>query len=204
MNAVIYKTYERLCADINITGSVLEVGAVPSKHSLLCMKALEHADERTGINLTGPHYYGDIVIHKGNSNDMDMFESDRFDAVFCSAVLEHDRYFWKTLKEIRRVAKPGGLVMLGVPGYKRYAIEKMHTLLRMIPGVCRLEQSRWFEGLFSATLTYEIHDAPGDYYRFSEQAFREVLLQGLEDVKVISVMTPPRFIGYGRIPHDKQ
>jgi hypothetical protein len=39
-----------------------------------------------------------------------------------------------------------------------------------------------------------------DYYRFSEQAVREVFFEGMERVRVRAMMTPPRLIGHGWKP----
>ena len=44
--------------------------------------------------------------------------------------------------------------------------------------------------------TYRVHYA-FDYYRFSEQAMREVIFEGMERVRVRPMMSPPRLIGYG-------
>ena len=95
-----------------IRGSVLEVGAVPSDSSLLCMKSLQHASSKIGINLDSPHNYQDFKIVRGNANSMDCFQDNLFDAVLCNATLEHDKYFWKTLQEIRRGTKPVRFVIL--------------------------------------------------------------------------------------------
>ena len=45
-----------------------------------------------------------------------------------------------------------------------------------------------------------LHHYPGDYYRFSAQAMREVLCAGLERVGVRIIMMPPRIIGWGFKP----
>jgi hypothetical protein len=39
-------------------------------------------------------------------------------------MLEHDKYFWKTVTEIRRVTRRGGVIVIGVPGYTEFSIEK--------------------------------------------------------------------------------
>ena len=49
---------------------------------------------------------------------MAFFPDQRFDVVLCNAVLEHDRFFWETLAEIRRVTRAGGLVVIGTPGFR--------------------------------------------------------------------------------------
>lgn len=72
--------------------------------------------------------------------------------------------------------------------------------MRKIPLVRRLERTRLFNPFFTSTVTFEIHEAPGDYYRFSRQAFEEVFFAGMDDVTVECVMVPPRLIGIGRRP----
>src|SRR5712692_8128073 len=112
-----YEEFERICSSRKAGGRVLEIGAVPASNSLLCMNSIRNATEKIGINLDGPHAYRDFTILNGNSNQMQCFDDGRFDVVLCNAVLEHDKFFWKTLAEMRRVTKPGGLVVIGTPGY---------------------------------------------------------------------------------------
>ena len=197
MHRSVYQAFEKICSKKNVTGSVLEIGAVPSINSLLCMKSLEGATEKVGINLSGPYEFEDFKVLKGNANDMDCFEDERFHAVLCNAVLEHDRYFWKTIGEMKRVTKRGGLVVIGTPGYTCLKAEKLKSLLRKIPYVRNLRSNPYFNLFFAATITYQVHDAPGDYYRFSPQAFKDVFFKDMKDVEVISVMLPPRIIGAG-------
>ena len=54
---------------------------------------------------------------------------------------------------------------------------------------------KWVDWLFESTLTYKVHNAPGDYWRFSEQAVEEVLLEGMRDIRLHVTMVPPRIIG---------
>ncbi len=70
MHPIIYKEFERIVSRRAVCGSVLEVGALPSKHSLLCMASLREATEKIGINLEGPCEYQDFKILKGNANCM--------------------------------------------------------------------------------------------------------------------------------------
>jgi ubiquinone/menaquinone biosynthesis C-methylase UbiE len=199
MHPRIHQEFERICAQRKIRGSVLEIGALPADSTLLNMKSLENVSEKIGINLSGPHKYKDIDIIKGNANSMTCFESDRFDVVLCNAVLEHDKFFWKTIGEIKRVTKSGGFIVISTPGYTHYKIEKAKQMIRRIPVLRRLVY-RYLNVLNSSTITFEIHDAPGDYYRFSEQAYQQVFFEGLSKVEVISIMTPPRIIGCGVKP----
>src|SRR6185295_6646393 len=125
MHPRIYQEFERIFESRQIHGSVLEVGAVPSDESLLCMKALDRATEKIGINLDEASEYKGFKILQGNANSMGCFPNDRFDVVVCNAVLEHDKYFWKSLSEMKRVAKPGALIVIGVPGYGKMRMEKI-------------------------------------------------------------------------------
>jgi SAM-dependent methyltransferase len=114
---------------------------------------------------------------KGDANDMSVFKDDSFDLVVCCSTLEHDKRFWLSVAEMKRVLRPGGLLVIGVPGYVKDE---------------ERDQGR-------STLTYRVH-YKFDYYRFSEQAVREVFFDGMERVRVRAMMTPPRLIGHGRKP----
>lgn len=200
MHETVYAEFERICRERAAGGAVLEIGAVPSDESLLCLRALAGATEKVGVSLDGPSRHAGFGILKANSNDLAGFEDGRFDTVLCNSVLEHDPRFWKTLSEIRRVAKPGALVAIGVPGYGPASASRPPRLLRRMARVPFLGRgiAPWLEGVDASTPTLVVHDFPGDYYRFSEQAVREVFLEGLVDVEVRTVLNPPRFIGVGR------
>lgn len=198
MHPRVYQEFERICSERQVRGSVLEVGAKPSTKGLLCMKSLANATDKVGINLDGPHEFRDFKIVKGNANSMDCFPDNSFDVVLCNAMLEHDKYFWLTIAEIQRVTKKGGLIVVGAPGYISYRREnKIKNLLARLPFSWRLRSNRYFEALLTATITFQVHDAPGDYYRFSEQTFKEVVFANLLNTEIYSIMAPPRIIGVG-------
>jgi SAM-dependent methyltransferase len=182
---------------MNITGSVLEVGAMPSDKSLLCMKSLDNAAEKVGINLMGSYEFKDFKIHQGNANSMDLFEDERFDVVLCNALIEHDKYFWKTIAEIKRVTKHGGIIVLGCPGYTYHKFEKFKWVLSKIPFIRNLRENQYLNMFFTATITLQIHNCPGDYYRFSPQAFTDVFFDDLDNVEVREIMLPTRILGFG-------
>jgi SAM-dependent methyltransferase len=133
---------------------------------------------------------------------MGCFEAGRFDVVLCNSVLEHDGKFWLSLAEMRRVAKPGALLVIGVPGYGAPGAGHWRYLLSRLARLPIL--GRPFEATIGAylasTSVLGLHGSPGDYYRFSEQACREILLAGLELIEVRRVLDPPRFVAVGRLP----
>jgi SAM-dependent methyltransferase len=196
-----FAEFERICAARGAAGRVLEIGAVPCDETLLCLPSLRAATEKVGLNLDGPSRWRDFEIVPGNANAMP-FPDERFDVVVCNAVLEHDPFFWKTLAEIRRVTSPGGLVVLGAPGYTALpsAATPARAKRRLIGWLGRVPLLSGVSWWLKSTPTVEIHDAPGDYYRFTPQAFREVLLEGLEEVEVGTILFPPVVVGAGRLP----
>ncbi len=199
MHPTEFREFERICKERKARGSVLEIGAVPSEDSLLCLDALKNAGKKIGINLEGPSSYRDFEILKVDGNDMGCFENDMFDTVVSNATLEHDRRFWKTLAEMRRVTRSGGLIIIGVPGFIKLPLEKRVARAKSWPVLGRW-LSRRFSGAFASTLILQIHLYPGDYYRFSPQAVREVFLEGLVDIDIRTLMIPPRIIGSGIKP----
>jgi hypothetical protein len=93
MHPRVFQEFERICSERQAGGSVLEVGAVPSEESLLCMKSLKGAHKKIGINLDGPYTYKDFEILKVNANDMSCFGDNLFGTVVTNATLGHDRFF---------------------------------------------------------------------------------------------------------------
>jgi len=155
----------------------LEVGGLMGEDSLLRFPELAAAD-RYCLNLHELPSEDGITAVKGNANDMRaLFRSNWFDLVLCCSTLEHDKRFWRSVPEMRRVLRPGGLLIISVPGY---VADPEH------------DQGR-------STVTYRVHYA-FDYYRFSEQAVRQIFFEGMQRVRVRPFMTPPRIFGHGYKP----
>jgi SAM-dependent methyltransferase len=194
MHPRIFREFDRICRLYGAGGAVLEIGAVAGPDSLLCLDALDGASEKVGVNLSPPSRFRDFEILQANANRLDIFDPCSFDTILCNATLEHDPFFWRTLEEVRRVGRPGALVVIGVPGYASHPwLERFKRRRIAVTG-------RWLWGaLRASTPTLVVHDYPGDYYRFSEQAVREVFFSGMCDVIVRRLMVPPRIIGAGRL-----
>ena len=177
------KVKNRFHAIIRRTGirpeRALEVGGLMGDDSLLRFPELDGA-ERYCLNLVDLPSDDKVTAVKGDANDMSGFKSDWFDLVLCCSTLEHDKRFWLSVAEMRRVLRPGGLLVIGVPGYVKDE---------------QRDQGR-------STLTYRVHYR-FDYYRFSEQAVREIFFEGMERVRVRAMMTPPRLIGHGWKPRRR-
>lgn len=117
MHETVHRRFSELCRRYPAGGAMLEIGATPTADTLLALPELAGATSRIGINLDGPSQAAGFEIVGGNANAMPQFADASFDLVLCNATLEHDPHFWLTLAEIRRVLRPSGLAMLGVPGY---------------------------------------------------------------------------------------
>ena len=140
--------------------SVLEIGA--AAQTLLAISEFRAA-RRVAFNMRfdkiSPELkQTEMVI--GNSNTLD-FPDETFDCVLSCSTLEHDKYFWKSIAETRRVLKPGGFFIVGVPIYMTLPTDKEFT-----------------------TQTYARHGLAynADFYRYSEQAVREVFFEGYSEV----------------------
>lgn len=175
--AVKEKIHEVLTESRVEPARVLEVGGVMGRKSLLDHPQVAFA-ERVVLNLAPVREHPGIEVVLGNANDMP-FEDESFDLIMSSATLEHDKHFWLSLSEMKRVLRPGGLLIISVPGFVK---DPEH------------DRGRW-------TRTYRVHFA-FDYYRFSEQAVREVFFSGMERVRADPILRPPRIVGHGYKPAD--
>ena len=205
MHPAVFGVFDEICRDHVPAGArVLEIGALPAADTLLCLPALHAASLRVGVNLAvaRPHPGPDFVhinFVQVAADGLAALADASFDAVLCNSVLEHDAQFWRTCDGMRRVARPGALIAIGVPGY---ADLPPPPLLRLARRAARWRFAatlleRVAPGWEAATPTLGVHNYPGDYYRFTEQAMREVLLAGCRDVTVRVAMRPPRIIGFG-------
>jgi SAM-dependent methyltransferase len=199
MHQTIFAAFDRLCRQYGPPGNVLEIGATPTPDTLLNLPALAGAGRRIGMNLDWPTRAVGFEIIEANANRLPMLENASADLVLCNSTLEHDPRFWLTLAEIRRVTRIGGVAMLGVPGYaaeEDWASKARRKLTSFWPAP--LPGSLALQGAAASTATLQVHNFPGDFYRFSEQAIREVFLEGFEVLTIEVLMRPPRIIGVGR------
>jgi SAM-dependent methyltransferase len=143
--------------------------------------------------------YAGVNFVRISADGLATFADASFDAVLCNSVLEHDAQFWRACDGIRRVARHGALIAIGVPGYADLPPPPLLRLARRAArwGFATTLLERAAPGWEAATPTLAVHNYPGDYYRFTEQAMREVLLAGCRDITVRVAMRPPRIIGFG-------
>lgn len=190
------------CRRYEIRGRVLSIGAAAAEHDYLNLEYFREDPDKfelCGVNIdrTQLGTCGNFEVIYGNAHELP-FEDDSFDGVLCSQMIEHDPEFWLTIQDINRVLKAGGVAIMGAPGYIDAPLYKW---FRLVPRPLRpLPRGGYRCDVGNATLTYNVHACPGDYYRFSESAFREFIFAGFEEVDVCAVMTPPRILGAGRKP----
>jgi len=193
----VFEEFDRICQERKARGHVLEIGALDSADTLLRLPALRGARSKVGVNLAGgSSTCNDFQILQADANELSCFPDASFDTVLSNAVHEHDRFFWRSLAAMRRVTRPGGLIVIGVPGFAKLSGERFLGCLSELPILRSLLGGRAAE-LAASTLCLQIHLFPGDYYRFSPQAVREVFLEGLQETEVRTLLIPPRIIGAG-------
>jgi SAM-dependent methyltransferase len=197
MHPVIFAAFNAICLDKIAPGArVLEIGAMPTQDTLLRLPALPEASLRVGTNREAMGPADGVNLVQVGDASLACFADASFDAVLCNSALEHDPAFWRTLTEIDRVARPGALIVIGVPGYTDMPPPRLLRWTRWAP------IARWLDRIepswLATTPTLVVHNYPGDYYRFSPQAMREVLMAGCTDIHVDTVLRPPRIIGSGR------
>jgi SAM-dependent methyltransferase len=159
--------------------SVLEIGA--SAWTVLAIPLLQHA-RKIALNLrfndvSALSQQAQLIL--GNSNALG-FPNETFDCVISCSALEHDPYFWRTVAETRRVLKKGGVFVVGVPIYRTLPTDYRRT-----------------------TLTYARHGVAynADFYRFSEQAVREIFFEGyaaVTDEVLVRRYPNPYLVAAGR------
>jgi SAM-dependent methyltransferase len=199
MTAAVYAAFDEILRAERARGPVLEIGAANAATALLHLPALADVADRTALDLAPGDLGAGVRVIVGNANQMTAFGDASFETILCNATLEHDPRFWLTLAEIRRVARPDALIAIGVPGYagmgpRAYAPHSRFAA-RLLRGVALATR---FTPIAVGTPTLGEHRYPGDYYRFSEQAVREVFLDGLAHPCTRIVMNPPRILGWGR------
>jgi SAM-dependent methyltransferase len=209
MHPKVYETFVALFEKYQPNGgAVLEIGATTNpKNTLLTWFSSTGRYDCTGIDLEPGCSPSALPyrLREMDSNDLSEFPDASFRAVISNAVLEHDRSFWLTLSEVRRVLAPGGYFFVGTPGYpaqrsrlQRFALRpQAGGRLSRVPQAVTLSR-RFKQSHFSCPRTLWYHATPRDYYRFSEDAFREVFLEGMECLTLVTVLNPVRLIAVGR------
>ena len=169
-----------------LSGPYLEVGCGGGPLAILAGRYFRQHADRFAINVVRAKPARGIAFRKGNSNDMrGLFADDSFRTVLSNAVLEHDRYFWRSVGEIKRVLAPGGVLVIGAPAFvpRRLTGLSVLGLPETVP----------------ATITYDVHARP-DYWRFSRQAFEEVICEGLELLELRVLGKIPRVVAVAKKP----
>lgn len=215
MHPAVYRRFGQLFRTYPPPGNeILEIGATGnvSETLLTFFKGISETYHCVGINIEFNSADNlPYTLIQCNSNDMSIFNDESFDAVACNAVLEHDKFFWKTVTEVRRILKPGGLFFVGVPGYSKrnnlFQKALMRVIrsatLRSVPLLYRLAQWALLTRLASIS-TYMFHVAPNDFYRFSEEAVKEVLLEGFVILHLEYMLNPVRIIAVGNKPQRNE
>jgi SAM-dependent methyltransferase len=159
---------------LNRIGRYLSIGDSIGSEAILNVPYIRENKDRvkaSGINIQREAcgYWEHMRIYECNAHHINIGDCTE-DVVLCCMMLEHDPEFWRTLSEVRRVLKPGGIFLLTVPTFLNPA---------------NLE----------ATICYRVHGK--DYYRFGLDAIADLLMDGFVDKHLFLYQNPPRALCYG-------
>jgi len=205
MHPKIFETFETVIRGLPEPQRVLEVGAGPSHATLLDIDAIRFATRRVAVGLDEKlhGWRADIETHIANANALGMFPEGAFDMVLCNSMLEHDSRFWLSVAELRRVTASQGHLVIGVPSFGRSGGRgRWLRALRSIGRLGLLPQHMVdpVDAAMASTPVLRYHGFPDDYYRFSQNAVQDVLLEGFDLVSCEEVLSPPRVVACGRKP----
>lgn len=161
MSPDVHRAFEALANSVFVSPPqvVMEVGA---SHKTLLDIPIFRKSRRVALNVRfsdkARQILEDHELLEASGNAIPL-ESGTFQCIVSSSTLEHDSAFWKTVAEINRLLMPGGVFIVGVPIYMELPTD-----------------------MFNSTFTFALHGKRynADFYRFSEQAVREVLLGGMK------------------------
>jgi SAM-dependent methyltransferase len=101
------------CLRSETRGSVLDVGA---GDGTLSARLRDEAFKVTAVDMfTGDFQPVDIDIHAANLNEGFPFADGEFDVVVATEVIEHVENPWHFVRELYRITKPGGAVVISTP-----------------------------------------------------------------------------------------
>jgi capsular polysaccharide transport system permease protein len=180
--------FRELACKHDAHGPFLEIGVTPGATSLLASDFFAGSERH--LLCADPSVSVDgVVVHPGTPADLPaLFGDGRFGTVLSNGALASDRAFLNTVREMKRVLMPGGLLMVAVSGFSKRADQAEAQAVgpkgNPIP---------------NTTVTPAILSGP-DYWRLSPQAIRQVILDGLDNRDVRDIMMPPRLFGVGTKP----
>lgn len=186
--------YQALGEKYNLQGPFLEVGAAAKLNSILAGRYFKGRPKRFAINMVDMEMPDEpegerVTFLRCNANNMKrVFADGQFATVLCNAMIEHDKYFWRSLDEMKRVLAPGGILAVGAPGFV---------------GRKNIKADIISEKYTSATLTMDVHAVP-DYWRFSRYAFKDVICEGLEFLETVVLGQVPVLVAVARKPLAKR
>jgi hypothetical protein len=186
-HAKILREFQTLAETHNARGPYLEVCVGPPKNAVLLDDYF--SGERQAIGPEAATEINGVTFNRGNPNDMrDLFEDGRFSTVLWNGALAYDKYFWRSLDEIKRVVAPGGVLIVAAPGYSKKA--------KFGQKVVGAKDSP----IDNATVTPRVHSSRPDYWRVSPQAMKQTILEGFDVREVHTSMLAPWVFAVGVKP----
>ena len=120
----------------------------------------------------------------GIGDDMSIFESEKFDLIFCDNVFEHIEHPLAFLNEVNRVLKPKGLLLAKTPNKFHYM-----PLIAMITPT-------WFHKLYNKLRGREEDDTFPTLYKLNSRKnlIKYASLTGFEVIDITSIEGRPEYL----------
>jgi SAM-dependent methyltransferase len=152
-------------------GQFLDMGC---GEGYMLQKSADKGFEAFGLDLANnihPDFAGKFKFHEGSLEEAN-FEQERFSVIYMDSVLEHVKQPFATLSELKRILKPGGLMLFIVPN-------EDSLMNAMVKWAYRLSfRSRNYGKIKPFVTPYHING-------FNKNSFRRLFeLQGLTVVSV--------------------
>ena len=151
--------YDMACKLVSNGERVLDVGC---GNGSMLFRLTHKYSELYGVDITPSRLdearktvaekYSDLpnkfYFHEGNLDQTVEFESDYFDTIICLATLEHVYDIYNLIKEVHRMLKPGGNIIVEVPNiaYFRYRVKLLFGILPVTSSPHNWEEIGWDGG----------------------------------------------------------
>lgn len=140
MNSLVMQYVQSVKDRIGKQSRVLEIGSLDVNGSV--RPIFSDANEYIGID---PIKGRGVDIVASSYQIPKLFKKESFDCVICCETLEHDPFFWITIRNMRWVLKKGGWLIVSAPSLRQKVHQYPKDYYRFLPDAFDLVIFKGFE-----------------------------------------------------------